>query len=207
MTLCELINVRKNEPIFSSFLFLTYGNPRKHSSSVYTALSGLTVFNILLLLTTTGMDSWVTRCGLEGLWSCNSAETPEMSINICTNVEEKHQGSPREEDRGCVGSDTPQKQTLRLDLQGGLPVGSGPAGGHFSGGDGSSQGVQARPADCPDGRSVPATPASGSSRQGLPSGAPRRRDDGAGKCGREPRRAAGAKLMVSRVLQDSPPHS
>lgn len=75
MTLCELINVRKNEPIFSSFLFLTYGNPRKHSSSVYTALSGLTVFNILLLLTTTGMDGWVTRCGLEGLLSCNSAET------------------------------------------------------------------------------------------------------------------------------------
>ena len=32
-------------------------------------------------------------------------------------------------------------------------------------------------------------------------------DAGAGKCGREPRRAAGAKLMVGRVLQDSPPNS
>ena len=54
-----------------------------------------------------------------------------MSINICINVEEKHQGSPSEEDRGCVGLDTPQKQTLRLDLQGGLRVGSGPASGDF----------------------------------------------------------------------------
>ena len=76
MTLCELINVRKNEPIFSSLLFLTFGNPRKHSLAMYTMLSGLTVFNILLVLTTTGMDGWVTRCRLEGLSCCNSAETP-----------------------------------------------------------------------------------------------------------------------------------